>query len=101
MAKNIHQIFWADHSLDRHVEILSESIGTAAIPKPEFYAFWREWVERTYKSDPERKEAFIDELAQGKLFGLDIEKNGKVKPVFIKLMLLDIGIAKFDKDTAT
>lgn len=93
LKETIHRIFWNDHSLNDHTQILIDSIGTPQLPKPEVYAFWQNWIERQQMEEP-NKTALREELAHGRLYDKPLEIDGRFTPEFVTLMLLDIGIVE-------
>src|SRR3990167_872928 len=89
----IQKIFWNDHSLSDHTQILIDSIGTPKLPKPEVYTFWQNWIERQ-QMEAQNKEALRQELTWGRLFNMPLEIGGKFTPKSVILMLLDMGIVE-------
>jgi len=95
----IENIFWDYHTKDHIVEGLNENLGTPHLPKPEFYQWWIDWIQRQEISEAQ-KEALKEELANGQLFGKDIENRyGNVYEQFIQAMLFDLGILKESANT--
>ncbi len=86
-------MFWDDHSLDNHTQILIDSIGTPKLPKPDVYAFWQNWIERQQMGEL-NKEALREELANGRLYSRPLEIDGIFTPEFVTLMLLDMGVVE-------
>lgn len=87
--------FWAKHGVSHHAQIVTDAIGASALPKPEIYDFWREWIRRQSISESQ-KEALEEELGCGKLYGCALETKEKITPKFVTLMLLDMGIVEVD-----
>jgi hypothetical protein len=85
--------FWKDHTLRNHTDTLIESIGTPKLPKPEFYAFWQQWIERQKIGNSEKRR-LTAELENARLCGKDLETGGRIRSDFVALMLLDMGIAE-------
>jgi hypothetical protein len=85
-------VFWAEYNLEKHIEVLRDSIGTAHIAEYEFFVFWSNWIERQDLS-PRDREALQEELMTERLFGESFRDDaGKISSKFITLMLLDMGI---------
>lgn len=99
LKEKIHTLFWNDHDLKRHTQILIDAIGTEALPKDEFYAFWLDWIKKQEMEDAV-KEMLIEELSEGKLYNRQLEINGKLTPEFVILMLLDMGIVEIESTNA-
>lgn len=89
--KKIQQRFWEEHTPYWLSSALSEAIGTARIPKSDVYDWWRNWIERQEISSTD-KESLKEKLSNGFLFGMSLERKGKITPYFARLMLLDMGI---------
>ncbi len=75
------------------VNHLCEEFGTELLPKMDFYAWWKDWINRQNISD-ESKNTLSDELCNDppQLFNQPLEVNGKIQNTFITAMLLDIGV---------
>lgn len=97
LGKSIQKAFWNDHTLYHHEKTLIDSIGTAKLPKPEVYDFWKNWIEKQEITDTE-KDNLIEELEEARLLDQPIEENGKMNPDFIDLILLDMGILEIIKE---
>lgn len=97
---NIQQMFWSDHTLGTLEDTLVKSIGTSKLPKPEFYAFWREWIHKQALTE-KQKEALEDELSEGKLYGSSLEVDSKPSAQFVSLMLMELGIAEIETKPAS
>ncbi|HEX2582499.1 MAG TPA: hypothetical protein VHL30_00085 [Chlamydiales bacterium] len=98
--KLIQQAFWGDHDAYDQARVLIKAIGTPQLPKPEFYAFWKDWIERQQIEEFE-KAALREELGNGSLFGRPVEIDGEICSAFAMLMLLDMGILEEDPDSPT
>ena len=76
----------------------SISIGTALLPKQEFYQWWGEWIERQDIS-PEEKDELTRELTEDQtLYGVPFEVNEQIQIPFIKAMLLEMGILTYGEE---
>lgn len=75
------------------ISYLSEMIGKKnAIPKPQVYEWWRGWILKQ-NLNQDQKDQLLDELTfDNKLFGAPLEENGKINPIFLNAMLLEMGI---------
>ena len=89
----VESIFWEKHQLEDCTKTLREAFGTAQVPKPEFYDFWNQWIDRQ-QIEKAAKDTLIDELSNAQLYGQPLERNGRLNSRFIKLMLFDMGIAE-------
>ena len=88
------------------IERFSETIGLPQIPKTDIYRWWAEWIYRQDDLTDTEKYKLMDELqnipqknASGKLVlnfnNEPFEVDGKIRPKFLKAMLIEMGI--FDK----
>lgn len=93
LKDTLQKLFWDDHSLNHHTQILVDSIGTPKLPKPDVYAFWQNWIERQQINEPD-KTKLREELAEGRLYNRPLEINGKFTRTFAALMLLDMDIVE-------
>lgn len=87
----IKGVFWQRHSLNEIVETVRNAIGTPELPKHEMYDWWNEWIERQAISEHD-KIAQKNKLEWGRLYNQDLEEDGKMKPEFIRAMLLNMGV---------
>lgn len=86
------------------LECFSSMIGSPQIFQEEIYAWWLKWIDRQDDLTDDQKENLKDELgaspvrdAEGKLLplifaGQPFEVNGKIQPMFLKAMLIEMGI---------
>ncbi len=74
---------------------LREQFGTELLPKPDFYGWWMDWIDKQNITE-ENKEQLATELSESppKLFGKPFEVDGVLQDLFIEAMLVDIGIFK-------
>lgn len=81
--------FWEEHTPTDLTSFLHRKIGSQELPKDEVVAWWKEWVNR-------QNEGVQQQFKNGNLFGEPFEINGKIRPIFILLMLFQMGILEFD-----
>lgn len=85
--------FWSQHSERSTVKLIKDSIGTARMPKPEVYEWWRQWIER--QDIGETAKAALREEFEGfqTIYGRRLESyDGKIKDEFVLAMLFDLGV---------
>lgn len=85
--------FWSQHSKESTVKLIQDSIGTARMPKPEIYEWWRQWIERQDIEGP-AKEALREEFEGFQtIYGSRLhDYEGKIKDEFVLAMLFDMGV---------
>jgi hypothetical protein len=73
-------------SIDNTVRGINEAFGTSYLPKPLIYQFWCDWFTKRNSSIPESLSM------NAELWEQPIEIDGKINPIFIYLMLIDMSI---------
>lgn len=85
--------FWQSHNMQSTVKLIQDSIGTARMPKPEIYEWWRQWIERQ-DIEASAKNALRDEFEGFQtIYGRRLENyEHKIKDEFVLAMLFDMGV---------
>ncbi|NGX40000.1 MAG: hypothetical protein KR126chlam1_01340 [Chlamydiae bacterium] len=86
----VNKAFWQVHD-QRIIGETKEAIGTSRLPKPEFYQWWRDWIQRQ-NIESSTKQALEENLSNGSLLGVPLENASKIDDRFILAMLIDMGV---------
>ncbi len=99
-GNQVETMFWQRHNLNEIVNAVKETIGTPGLPKGELYEWWLEtWVRQPGIRETEQQillEEFNSGVYQGepKLLGKNMEDQGRMADVFVRAMLLGMGVLR-------
>ncbi|MFI5334862.1 MAG: hypothetical protein ACHQT8_06870 [Chlamydiales bacterium] len=96
-GEEIKGLFWRAHQTANAIQAVSEAIGTSVLPRETIDNWWQEWIERQEIPDAAKEELrneFNDPMNPRRLYGENLEANGRVQERFVRAMLLDMGVLR-------